>query len=75
MLVVADDGHGYRVAYTLSEIDPQFGARTAILALTKGGRPLPDSEGPLRVIVAGDEHHARWIKQVTRLRLVKVPTD
>lgn len=75
LAVVTDAADGYRVAFMLAEIDPQFGARMAILALTKDGHPLSDADGPFRVIVAEDEHGARWIRHVTRLRLVKVSGD
>lgn len=71
LVVIAEASDGYKVAYALFELDEQFGARTAILALTQNDGPLPASEGPLRVVVAGEQHHARWIRQVVRLRLVR----
>ena len=72
LAVVAEAADGYRVAYMLAEIDEQFGARQAIVALTQDGGPLPATEGPLRVVMAGEEHRARWIRQLQRLRLVPV---
>jgi DMSO/TMAO reductase YedYZ molybdopterin-dependent catalytic subunit len=71
LVVVADASDGYRVAYALAELDEQFGARAAILALTQNGTNLPATDGPLRVIIPGEQHHARWIRQVIRLRLVR----
>lgn len=71
LVVVAEASDGYKVAYALAELDEQFGARTAILALTQNGTKLPATEGPLRVIISGEQHHARWIRQVVRLRLVR----
>jgi len=71
LVVIAEASDGYRVAYALAEVDEQFGARTAILALTQNGTKLPATEGPLRVIISGEQHHARWIRQVVRLRLVR----
>lgn len=72
LAVVAEAGDGYRAAYMLAEIDEQFGARQAILALTQNGVALPAAEGPLRVVLPGEEHRARWIRQVVRFRLVPV---
>ncbi len=72
--VLAEASDGYKVAYMLADVDEQFGARTAIVALTQDGRALPAGDGPLRVIIAGEEHHARWIRQVIRMRLVRVGT-
>jgi DMSO/TMAO reductase YedYZ molybdopterin-dependent catalytic subunit len=51
---------------------PQFGARNAIIKLTQDGKPLPERDGPLRVVVPGETHHARWIRQVARLRMVRL---
>ena len=71
LVVVAEASDGYKVAYALAELDEQFGARTAILALSQNGAKLPATEGPLRVIISGEQHHARWIRQVVRLQLVR----
>lgn len=75
LAVLAEAADGYRVAYMLADLDEQFGARLAIVALSQDGRPLPDRDGPLRIVVAGEPHHARWIRQVLRLRLVRVGSD
>ena len=72
LAVLAEARDGYRAGYMLSEIDEQFGARTAIVALTQNGSPLPAGQGPLRIIVPGEEHRARWVRQLTRLRLVRM---
>ncbi len=72
LAVLAEAADNYKVAYMLAELDEQFGAKTAILALTQDGHALPARDGPLRIVVAGEEHHARWIRQVVRLRLVRV---
>lgn len=75
LAVLAEAADGYRVAYMLADLDEQFGARLAIVALSQDGRPLPERDGPLRIVVAGEPHHARWIRQVLRLRLVRVGPD
>ena len=49
-----------------------IGARTAIVALTENGKPLAAQFGPLRIAVPGEAHRARWIRQLTTLRLVRV---
>jgi hypothetical protein len=53
-------------------VDEGFGNKNAILALTQDGGPLPAKDGPFRVIMPGEEHRARWIRMVQRLRLVRV---
>jgi len=59
LVVLAEARDGYKVAYSLSELDEQFGARTVIVALTQNDQPLSTDDGPLRIIVAGESHHAR----------------
>ena len=71
--LLAEASDGYRVAYMLAELDPELGGRSAILALTRDGKPLVGDEGPFRIIQGGEAaHRARWIRQVIRLRLVNV---
>jgi len=36
------------------------------------GKPLDAKEGPFRIIALGDKRAARWIRQVTVLRIVLV---
>ncbi|MGQ0641756.1 MAG: molybdopterin-dependent oxidoreductase [Gemmatimonadaceae bacterium] len=73
IVVVAEASDGYKVAYTLSELDEQFGGRTAIVAVTADGQPLNAESGPLRLAMGGEgQHRARWIRQLKTLRLVRV---
>jgi hypothetical protein len=74
LVVLAEAADGYMVAFTLSEIDPQFGNRTAIVASRLNGGPLSERDGPLQVVLPDDEFHARWVRQLVRLRLVQMPT-
>jgi len=71
VVVVAEAADGYKVVYSLAELDNQFGARPAIVALTRDGKPLPDQDGPLQIVIAGEQHHARWIRQLVSLRLIR----
>lgn len=68
LLVSASDG--YKVAFALAETDPAFATREIILADKKDGKPLDTREGPFRVIAPGDKRPARWIRQVTDLKIV-----
>lgn len=67
VLVEAKDG--YKALFALSETDPAFTDEVVLLADRKDGKPLADNEGPLRMVVPGDKRHARWIRQVTSLRV------
>jgi len=70
LLVSAADG--YKVAFALAEVDPAFAAREIILADKREGKPLDAKQGPFRVVAPGDNMPARWIRQVTELRVVGV---
>ncbi len=67
LLVTAADG--YKVAFGLAEIDPAFAVREIILADKKDGKPLDAREGPFRIVAPGDKRPARWIRQVTELKV------
>lgn len=70
LLVEAADG--YRVVFALPELDPGFTDRVILLADKADGHPLDAKEGPFRVIVPGEKRMARWVRQVTALRVVQV---
>ena len=70
MLVEAADN--YKVVFALAEVDPAFATREIILADKKNGKPLDAQEGPFRIVAPGDKRGARWVRQVTMIRIVAV---
>ena len=68
LLVEAADG--YRVVIALPEIDEAFTDKQIVLAFLKDGKPLDDKEGPYRIVMPDEK--ARWVKQVTALKIVDV---
>jgi hypothetical protein len=72
LLVSAADG--YKVAFALAELDPAFATRQIILADKREDKPLDakNKEGPFRIVAPGDQRPARWIRQVTELRIIAV---
>ena len=73
MAVVAEARDGYRVAFTLGELDPLLGKARVVLADRCNGTMLDESDGPFRLAVEGDERGARSVRQVTSLRLAQIP--
>jgi DMSO/TMAO reductase YedYZ molybdopterin-dependent catalytic subunit len=67
LLVEAADG--YRVVFSLPELDEVFTDRIVLLADRKDGKPLDDREGPLRIVVPEEKRPARWVRQVTALTI------
>ncbi|HLX04715.1 MAG TPA: hypothetical protein VKR28_04230, partial [Candidatus Binatus sp.] len=70
--VVASAPDGYRVLFSLTEFDPAFSDRVILLADQRDGKPLDTREGPLRFIVPGDKRHARWIRGLTTIEVLRV---
>ncbi|MDR3749834.1 MAG: hypothetical protein P4M04_17080 [Acidobacteriota bacterium] len=63
---------GYKVVFALAEVDPAFATREILVADKRDGKPLDAKEGPLRIVAPGDKRAARWVRQVTTLRIVVV---
>ena len=68
VLVKASDG--YEVIFSLPEIDPEFTTNTILIAFEVDGVPLPKGEGPFRMISPGDKKHARWVREITSIRVL-----
>ncbi|HMD86851.1 MAG TPA: molybdopterin-dependent oxidoreductase [Terriglobia bacterium] len=73
VLVTARDG--YRVVFALPELDPDFtdASRQIILADTADGAPLPEKQGPVRIVVPQEKKGARWIRMVETIEVVTLP--
>jgi hypothetical protein len=70
LLVEAADG--YRAVIALPEIDPAFTDKQIVLAFLKDGKPLDAKEGPYRIVIPDEKRMARWVRQVTTLKIVEV---
>lgn len=64
---------GYRIVFALAEFDDAFSASPAILVDRRDGAPLPDEEGPLRIVVPGERRAARWVRQVEHIVVRDLP--
>jgi hypothetical protein len=62
----------YTVDFALTEFDPVFSDRSIVLAERQDGGPLPENARPFRLIVTGDEHPARWVRQVKSIEVVPI---
>jgi len=70
-LVVRITGNdNYSVVFALAEFDPGFNDRSIILAYKQDGQPLPDNAAPFRVVIPGDSHPARWVRQVKSIEVI-----
>jgi hypothetical protein len=70
--VVAEASDGYRVVFSLAELDQDFGNTQVIVAESVDGQPLAVKEGPLRLVVPGDKRQARWVRMLTSISVMRV---
>lgn len=64
---------GYRVVYSLAELDPAMHDNVPILTSHCDGAALDAKDGPFRIISPGEKRPARWIRQVTAIDLLRAP--
>jgi DMSO/TMAO reductase YedYZ molybdopterin-dependent catalytic subunit len=68
--VRVDAADGYRVSFSLAELDAGVGATDAIVAFERDGQPLGSEIGPFRIVVPTDKRGARWARQVVSIRVL-----
>jgi DMSO/TMAO reductase YedYZ molybdopterin-dependent catalytic subunit len=69
LYLVVEASDDYRAVFALAELDSAFADRVVLLADHRDGKPLSAKEGPFQIIVPGEKKHARWVRQVIRLRV------
>lgn len=72
-VVLVTGRDGYRVVFSLGELDPGLGASRAIIATHCDGKPVGNEDGPFRLVVPGEERAARSARQVATIALVDLP--
>jgi hypothetical protein len=71
--VVVTASDGYRVVFSLAELDPDLSGNEIIVADTVDGHSLAATQGPFRVVVPRDAKPARSVRMVQRLEVVQLP--
>jgi DMSO/TMAO reductase YedYZ molybdopterin-dependent catalytic subunit len=71
MCVVVTGADGYKVVFSVAELDPQFEDRSIILADAQDGKPLDAAHGPLQIIAPDEAAHGRWVHQVVSLTVAQ----
>ena len=70
LVVIIRGRDGYAVSFSLADFDANYSDRTIILADQENGAPIPDTTGPLRLIVKGDKKGPRWVRMVSSIEIV-----
>lgn len=68
--IIAEARDGYRVVFSVAELDPKLGPSRVWLAYETTSGPIAAAEAPYRLIVPTDARLARSIHQLVRLRVV-----
>jgi hypothetical protein len=72
LAVIAGAKDGYRAAFSLAELDESVGGEAAFVCDKQDGKPLAETDGPLRLVVPSDKRPARWVRMLTTLEVVPV---
>src|ERR1035441_1957866 len=67
MVVEAKDG--YRATFAWAELDSTFMNRAVYVVTKRDGKPLSEKDGPFQLVVPGEKRSARWVRQVTALKI------
>ena len=69
--VLAEAADGYRVVFSLAELDPGIIDSEVMVADTMDGAPLGDKLGPLRLVAPHEKRPARWVRMLKSLTVVR----
>ena len=67
--LVAEGRDGYRAVFAWTELDPSFTGKSVYVVTRRNGKPLSDNDGPFELVVPGEKGNARWVRQLTALRI------
>jgi DMSO/TMAO reductase YedYZ molybdopterin-dependent catalytic subunit len=71
--LLVEGADGYRAVVALAEVDPKLTDKVVLLADQVDGKPLPDRDGPYRLVVPGDRLPVRWVRQVASVGVHRHP--
>jgi len=69
--VIAEAEDGYRVVFSLAELDSGILGSEVIVADTMDGAPLSGQLGPFRLVAPHEKRPARWVRMLKSLTVVR----
>src|SRR5262249_362561 len=69
--VVAEASDGYRVVFSLAELDPGMGDAEVLVADKLDGAALDAKHGPLQLVAPHDKRAARWVRMLKGLTVTQ----
>ncbi len=71
--VLAEAADGYRVVFSLGELDSGILDSEVIVADTMDGAPLGAKQGPFRLVAPHEKRPARWVRMLKSITVVRIP--
>jgi DMSO/TMAO reductase YedYZ molybdopterin-dependent catalytic subunit len=68
--VIAEAEDGYRVVFSLAELDSGILESEVIVADTMDGAPLVSQQGPFRLVAPHEKRPARWVRMLKSITVV-----
>lgn len=67
--LTAEGRDGYRAVFAWAELDSTFMDKAVYVVTKRDGKPLTEKDGPFQLVVPGEKRNARWVRQLTALRI------
>jgi DMSO/TMAO reductase YedYZ molybdopterin-dependent catalytic subunit len=71
--VLAEAIDGYRVVFSLAELDSGILESEVIVADTLDGAALGAKEGPFKLVAPHEKRPARWVRMLKSITVVRIP--
>lgn len=73
--VIAEAEDGYRVVFSLAELDSGILESEVIVADTIDGAPLSAQQGPFRLVAPHEKRPARWVRMLKSITIMRAPAQ
>jgi DMSO/TMAO reductase YedYZ molybdopterin-dependent catalytic subunit len=73
--VLAEAEDGYRVVFSLAELDSGILESEIIVADTVDGAPLSAQQGPFRLVAPHEKRPARWVRMLKSITVMRAPAQ
>ena len=73
--VMAQGEDGYRVVFSLAELDSGILDSDVIVADTMNGAPLAAKQGPFRLVAPLEKRPARWVRMLRSITVITAPAQ
>lgn len=70
--IVVKAHDGYKVVFTIAELDPDFANENIVVADKKEGSAIPAPQGPFRIVCGGDKVGARSERMVESIEWIRL---